>query len=287
MTIEKDSDILKRLEEWGRKGECPPSFPEFYQRLFRIQSQAEQRTGILQPTLTEEAARARLEQGLPLISFDELALDWSLVQEVFAQVATAFTDHAELFSADPESLRTSGTEPVLSKEMAKAWFEGSKLPTEPGVSEADEQIRQAMVHATMRPYMVNHAQALRGLVEQERWRRGYCPVCGGGPDFAYMEKESGARWLLCSRCDTEWLFQRLACPYCGTQDQKALAYYTDDEGLYRLYTCDQCHHYLKAIDLRKAGAEVLLPLERLFTLALDAQAQEQGYSLYNSKATTK
>ena len=64
----------------------------------------------------------------------------------------------------------------------------------------------------------------------------------------------------------------------------ALAYFTDDEGLYRLYVCEQCKRYLKAIDLRQAQAEVLLPLERYYTLDLDAQAQEQGYSPHHNPA---
>ncbi|MFC2002485.1 formate dehydrogenase accessory protein FdhE [Chloroflexota bacterium] len=142
-------------------------------------------------------------------------------------------------------------------------------------------------HLTVDYQLVSHAKALYGSVNQERWRRGYCPICGSSPDFAYLDKEYGARWLLCSRCDTGWLFQRLECPYCGTQDQNALAYYTDDEGLYRLYICEQCHQYLKAVDLRQAKSEVLLPLERLFTLALDAQAQEAGYSPGIGRVITK
>lgn len=123
-------------------------------------------------------------------------------------------------------------------------------------------------------------------MDQERWRRNYCPICGGHPDFAFLEKELGARWLLCSRCDTEWLFQRLQCPYCGNQTQKDLAYFTDDEGLYRLYVCEQCHKYIKAIDLRVAKSDILLPLERLFTLDMDRQAQEKGYQSDHPAAET-
>ena len=130
----------------------------------------------------------------------------------------------------------------------------------------------------MRPFLTSHAETLTSSIDQERWRRKYCPICGGSPDFAFLDKERGSRWLLCSRCDTEWIFQRLECPYCGTQDQKALAYLTDDEGLYRLYTCEQCKRYLKAIDLRQAKAEILLPLERFYTLDMDSQARKQGYS---------
>ena len=116
------------------------------------------------------------------------------------------------------------------------------------------------------------------MVDQENWRRGFCPVCGGNPDIAFLDTERGARWLVCSRCDAEWVFQRLQCPYCGCTDQNALAYFTDDKGSYRLYVCEQCKHYLKAIDLRQAEEGVLMPLERLFTLDIDRQAQEDGYS---------
>ncbi len=104
------------------------------------------------------------------------------------------------------------------------------------------------------------------------WRRGYCPICGGKPNFAFLDKERGARWLLCSRCDAQWLFQ-----HCGTQDQNALAYFSSDDGLYRLYVCEQCKSYVKAIGLRQTEAEILLPLERVLTADMDRQAQEKGY----------
>ena len=287
MTTEIDNNILERLGEWERKGGYPSSFLEFYRRLFQLQSRVEPQIGIPTPTLTEKAARERIEHGLPLISFDELALDWSLIQDVFAEVTAAFADYPGLFGDLPKSLKTSVPQPILTEEMVKAWFEDDRLPSTAIGDEVNQQLWQAIIHATMRPFLVSHAKAVRSLVDQERWQRGYCPVCGGSPDLAYLEKEYGARWLLCSRCDTEWPFQRLACPYCGTNDQKALAYYTDDDGLYRLYICEQCHQYLKAIDLRKAKAEIMLPLERLFTLPLDAQSQELGYSPGIGKVITK
>jgi len=88
--------------------------------------------------------------------------------------------------------------------------------------------------------------------------------------MAYLDRENGVRWLLCSRCDATWLFQRLECPYCGIQNQNALAYFTnEDSRMYRLYVCEECRAYIKAIDLRRTGKEILLPLERLTTLDMD------------------
>ena len=79
-------------------------------------------------------------------------------------------------------------------------------------------------------FLAAHSEALSELVAQELWRRKSCPICGGVADFAFLEKEQGARWLMCSRCSMEWLFQRIQCPYCGTQKHQSLAYRTNSPG---------------------------------------------------------
>jgi len=268
--------IISYLEKKESKEGALPQLLQFYQKLLRIQSRAEQKLASLpEPSLSSEAINKRIERGLPLVSFDKFVPDRSLLQDIFTEVTAIFAEYPELFGELPKKLKKPLTAHLLTREAVKAWFKGAKLPTTDGVS---EHLLAAVIHATLKPFLVSHAKALLGFIEQERWRRGYCPICGGSPDFASLDKEYGARWLLCSRCDTEWLFQRLECPYCGTQDQNALAYFTSDEGPYRLYVCEQCKRYLKAIDLRQAKSDVLLPLERLYTLDIDRQAQEQGYS---------
>ncbi len=278
MTAETSNKILKRLEEEGKKKGMPPRFLEFYQGLFDIQSSAERRIGSVKPDLKREAINDRIEHGLPLTNFKELALDWSLLKDIFTEVTAAFADYPDLFGELPKSLREPKSHPSLGKKVVRAWFERAKLPSAIAVDDVNEYLLlDAIIHATLKPFLVSHSKALLSLVDQERWRREYCPICGGRPDFAFLDKERGARWLLCSRCDTEWLFQRLQCPYCGTQNQDDLAYFTDDEGVYRLYVCEQCHKYIKAIDLKSTASEVLLPLERVLTLDMDRQAQEKGY----------
>jgi len=278
VTSGTDGEILKRREEWGKKqGGCPPEFLEFYQRLLGIQSGAEERIGTPEPSLSRKALNERIEQGLPLISFDELALDWLLLEGVFAEVVVAFASYPELFGEIPESLREPESRSIPLGEIAKAWFEGIRLSTLIASEDVDENLLESIICATLRPFITTYSKVLIAQVDQERWRRRYCPICGGSPDLAFLDKESGARWVVCSRCDTEWLFQRLECPYCGNKDQSALGYFTDDKGLYRLYVCEQCHTYIKAIDLRHTESEVLLPLERMMTLDMDRQGQEKGY----------
>lgn len=287
MPVETEA-IIRHLEEKESKEGALPQLLKFYQKLLRVQSEVEQKlTSLLEASLGSEIINERLKSGTPLIDFAELAFDWSLLHDTSAEVTAIFAEYPELFGEPPEKLREPGAGQLLTKEVVKAWFEGTELPSTILAEDVNENLLAAIIHATLKPFLLSHAKTLTGFVDQEHWRREYCPICGGSPDFAFLDKERGSRWLLCSRCDTEWLFQRLQCPYCGTQNQNALAYFTDDKGLYRLYVCEKCKRYLKAIDLRQAEAEVLLPLERLYTLDIDRQAQEQGYSPYDKTAKAK
>ncbi len=277
MTTDTNSRILKKLKELEKGEGSLPLLLEFYRELLQIQSRAQKRIGTPKPGLSSETIHKRMQKGLPLAGFDELDIDWASVREVFVEVIAAFASYQELFGETPERLRKPGAGRLLTKKAVKAWFTGKELPPTllDGVS---ENLMQALIQATLKPFLAGYSQALISSVEQEFWHRSYCPICGGSPDLAFLKKDYGARWLLCSRCDSEWLFQRLECPYCDTKEQSALAFFTDDKELYRLYVCEQCKCYLKAIDLRKADSEILLPLERLYTMDLDSQAREHGYS---------
>jgi hypothetical protein len=277
VTVESDSKTLKRLDEQeGHEGALPKSL-EFYRGLLRIQSAAESRIGAVEVNLDEETIGDRIRHGTPALGFDDLAIDWSLLQNAFDEVTALFAGYSDVLRAVPENRGGTGPRLSLSQEVAHAWYEGDRLPLPKAASDSDEALLTLIIHGAFRPVLIKHSEALLKLVNLEQWRRGYCPICGGNPDFALLDKERGGRWLVCSRCDTEWPFQRLQCPYCGTQNQDDLAYFTNDKGLYRLYVCERCHSYLKTIDLRQTEDEVLIPLERYLTLDIDAQAHNDGY----------
>ena len=283
MTKDNTTKILRKLSELEKEEGNLPLLLEFYRKLLQIQSRAQKRAGTPKLSLSPENIRQRTAKGLPLVSFDDLALDWAQVQDTFAKVTTVFAGYPQLFGEIPERLKKPGAGRLLTKRVVKAWFTGKELPATI-LDGASKNLMWTIIQATLQPFLAGYASALQSSVDQENWRRGYCPVCGGSPDMAALKPEYGARWLLCSRCNTEWLFQRLECPYCGTKEQSELSFLTDDEQLYRLYLCEHCKCYLKAIDLRKAETEVLLPLERLYTIDLDKQAKERGYNPYQKPA---
>jgi FdhE protein len=121
------------------------------------------------------------------------------------------------------------------------------------------------------------ASPLVSLVNDGTWYRGYCPVCGGGPDFAALDRQGGRRRLLCSRCDSTWTFLRVGCPFCGNQDPRQLGHYPSDDAAYRLNVCESCRRYIKTIDLREASGDPMLEVERVLTVGMDLAAHEAGY----------
>ena len=129
MPTEKDNNLDKKLGEQEGKEVILPQLLEFYNNLSHIQSRVEQHLGTPRPGLNSEAITERIEHGLPLIGFDELNLDWSLLRDTFAEVIAAFTQYPELFGLIPENLMESGANRFLTQETVKAWYEKNRLPS--------------------------------------------------------------------------------------------------------------------------------------------------------------
>jgi len=277
MRREEEEKILHRLEEWEQREGQLPQLVEVYRQLLLIQREA--RSGLAAPKLSStDALRERLPQGVPLLSFQELALDWAQVANLVHEVADLVTEDSADAKNEVQALREIASNVALLQEVVRLWYQGSSLTAIAAAQHVDDQLLTFVVGVALKPFLSAYCEVLLPLIDQELWRRGYCPICGGKPDFAFLDRERGARWLLCSRCDAQWLFQRLGCPYCGNQKLNSLAYFTNDEGRYRLYVCEECRSYIKAIDLRRAPSDVILPLERILTLDMDRQAQEAGYN---------
>lgn len=268
---------LNRLEEWV-KDEAPSSrFFDFYKRLLQIQSEVEDSIKIPKSELINKTIYKRIVKGTPLLDIEDLVRNLPLMRDTFGRVIAALAEFQDLFGDIPKVLLKEEPQKRLTKKMVESWFKGKNLPSKLAGEEIKPALLDLLVHQSLRPFLIKYAQVFNSRVKQEKWQRGYCPVCGGKPDISYLEKEAGAKWLVCSRCDTQWHFKRLVCQNCGNQNPESMTYFVDDDEIYRLYVCDMCQTYLKTVDLRKAKTQVFLPLERLLTLDIDRQGQEKGY----------
>lgn len=224
----------------------------------------------IQTELGEEKAKELLRQGLPLLQGDKLEMDGLL--ELYERICQIAVQHRPDLADQFGQIRGPLLSPALTT-IAEEYLQG-KGPVE---SDRSSELLTFVLNNALHPFLEKYAQAVKGFVDESAWYRGYCPVCGGHPDFAYLALESGARRLLCSRCETEWAYWRLGCPFCENKDPKSLGYHPSEDGIYRLYVCDQCGHYLKTIDLREVGEKPPLSLERTLTMEMDLAARQMGY----------
>lgn len=238
-----------------------------------IQAQAQVQVSSVQAQCDAQQALASLQRGKPLLHSQELTLDWQAFGALFAQVCRITAQHrGDLAEQFQELLALQENDPGQIKALAVAYLGGDR-----DRDREDELLSFALNHA-LRPFLLAFAQAHAPLVQQEYWKRGQCPVCGGEPDLAFLEEEPANRYLVCSRCDAQWLFGRIQCAFCANGDPHKLSFYPSEDEVYRVYTCQKCQRYLKAIDLRRARQRVLFPVERVTTLALDIAAREKGYA---------
>jgi FdhE protein len=254
----------------------------FYRDLLKVQTGIRESIKVMPAVKENGDIKTRLAAGQPLITFDELRIEPEIENRSYREVISVFAEYPQLFDEFSEAIKDSGADWLQEVEAAKMWYSGTQLPESPvkNTGKSNGMLLQAIVQAAVRPFLVNRVMAVNESMDGkniESWHREYCPFCGGKADMAYLEKTVGARWLVCSRCDSSWPFLRLRCPYCLNQDQKELGFFMDSTEQYRLQVCDKCKCYIKTVDLRKSSYEVLMPLERIFTVEMDRQAREKGY----------
>jgi FdhE protein len=135
-----------------------------------------------------------------------------------------------------------------------------------------------LLRTVLSPFFEKWARPYRGWVETAAWRHGLCPVCGSEPGMARLAHDDGRRSLVCSLCRTEWVFDRLRCPFCESDDQLQFRHFSvDGDEAHRVDCCDRCQRYLKTVDERALGRPANLLVEEVITAHLDVLAREQGY----------
>jgi FdhE protein len=260
--------VSKPLTEAARQEPDLAPYYDLHRALLELQEKTKAGISAVLEIADEEALQTRVLQGLPLISFDQLPIETARFGRQAEEIAQVLVDY-DVEVAD-RTLPTSDEWIGLAQWQFTA---GQRVEEQEEQKEGPEEA----VAQALRPYLQWAAEQVLPHVDQERWKRRYCPTCGGAPDLATLNEATGARHLVCSRCNSPWLYRRTGCPFCGTIDHTKLVYYPSEDKVYRLYVCQECRHYLKTIDLRETNRAVSLPVERITTVAMDAVAQQEGY----------
>jgi FdhE protein len=269
---EQDQATMDALQEAGNEDSDLSGYFEFHRTLYEALASAKAGISASLEMVDGDALQARLLEGLPMLSFDQLPLEAERFSELASEVAGLLEEHEPDMAG--QATCDDGTSCLA---LARQRFEDMQARSSEHGESGEATLAEVSVDLALNPYLEWAAEFVLPHVDQQRWKRKYCPVCGGSPDFSYLEEDAGTRYLLCSRCSSSWLYHRLGCPFCGTSDHTKVSYYLGDDNAYRLYVCQACQRYLKTIDLRGLARQVQFPVERVSTLSMDVAAHEAGY----------
>lgn len=265
----QDQEILEHL---GKAGSTHPHLEalfRFYEELYGLQFAFKARLkgdGYAAYHAGMDVDLDHLSSGIPQVGFDELHMEVTPFIDLYSDIAAMLIRDTEYPPTDcgepqPQTILTH----ARTIYESGAPLVGSGQPTD---------VIRAASGLVIAPYVQLASEQIMPRITQAAWHRGYCPICGGAPSFAVVHTEPGFRILLCSRCNGEWHFRRMGCPFCMERDHQT--YYPGESGGYRLYVCEACHRYLKTLDTEMSAAERCLPVEALATVSMDVAAQEKG-----------
>ena len=227
-----------------------------------------------------EWQKAQQTAGRPLVRFKDIPLEWSDFRLTFRQTADILQRFEALDRPDYDRIVALGRDGNALEPTVSGWYEATS-GVEPGsdprnrASDAPASLDQVLVLA-LRPFLARCAEALAQRVDLGGWSHGHCPVCGWEPDFAVITPSADRR-LFCGRCVAQWSFPSLTCPFCANDDRALITSFATRDGRYRVSACDVCRRYIKAYDARRAQRPVMVAVDSIATLPLDAAAMQRGY----------
>jgi hypothetical protein len=226
--------------------------------------------------------RTQQAAGRPLVRFSDIPLEWSDFRLTFRQTADILQRFDALERADYQKIVAIGREGNALEPIVAAWYNATS-GVDPGVdpknrtpADAPAALEQVLVLA-LRPFLARSAESLSQRADLSEWSYGHCPFCGWEPDFAVITPSADRR-LICGRCVAQWPFPALRCPFCSNDDRALITSFATRDGKYRVYACDVCRRYLKAYDARHATRPVMVAVDTIATLPLDAAAMQRGYA---------
>ncbi len=290
--IARVEEIVKGLEKEREKRPQLAEMIDLHHALFLAQADA--RVPLPRLEMEPEEAKALLRQGIPLLQPEAMEVDWGVFVQLCEKICYTASQHKPELKEEFERIRAFVGGYPDKRALVVDYLRDRPLPLsfppkvggeEGGENDPSTELRTGLngellafvLNNTLHPFLRAYAEVLIPLVDDGLWYHGRCPICGGQPDFALLETGSGARQLLCSRCDTQWLSRRMECPFCNNTEPNKLIYYPSEDEVYRLYVCQVCNRYLKTIDMRQVSREVISPVERIITVAMDAAARQEGY----------
>jgi FdhE protein len=246
-------------------------------QLLQLQRRVQGRVPLPQMNLDSSHLERTLAVGKPILTFEQLPIDWSDLRFLVRSTADAMRTHDAIEPEDYRRVEALSRDAGALAPAMRNWYESARAVPAGGhdVSPEIAGLEPLLLQA-MRPFLSRCADAVMARTLFQGWPHGNCPLCGGEPDFSHITP-AAERLLICSRCTSRWRFDQLACPFCLNADRTRITSFATRDGMYRLNGCDVCQRYVKAFDGRHAHRQLMPAVDAIATLPLDAAAVQRGY----------
>jgi FdhE protein len=282
--------IKNRVKEMVKERPSHKEVLEFYKDVITEQYLALSKIKTSPLEIDKDDAKEKLEQGFPIVEKKAFIIDVPSATRLFRKLCKLLSK-TKKGQHDSERITQAMRKKEIKLPELFRQIESENSEYIISLSEklhVNPKVISFLATNSIKPIYESYAKELKDYVNQERWWRGYCPICGSEPYISELKNEKGvegARFLVCSSCGYEWRFKRLQCPFCDHEaSQGAKYFYTEKEGkVYRVDVCEKCKRYIKSIDVNELGIEAIPLLEDIGTLHLDILAQDEGYTKEKNK----
>lgn len=269
-------EVKAKIETLAQRNPAYSELCAFFGELLLKSMQDEPPADGLRLDLDPEATAQGLSQGRSVLDWSAVELDWEGAGRRLAGLAASLARRPGMGNAAAALEHISQSTNGQARRLFRAVLESDYAQVqETGESAGvNPQILALLLRLALRPALLQAALAAADLVDLKDWSYGHCPVCGRAPGLAEISGEGGARTLHCSVCETAWPYPRLRCPFCESDDFKALTYLKPEQETWsQVEVCGNCGQYLKTLDLRELAGPIIVPLDDVATWHLDLVAQ--------------
>ncbi len=252
---------------------------DFYGQIFTAQEDSKSLIKIDPLQIPEHILSVKIPEHLPLINISDFIIDTEASGLLLKKICSIAQEANKDMAVSAKALiHAVDTGKIDVKSLFSNLLGGNDLFFDNLSKEFEirKNILAFITYTSIFPCLSLCAEQVSTyLNKDEKWEKGYCPVCGSLPSLSMLRDEG--RFLFCGFCWHEWAVQRIYCPFCDNSDSRTLHYfYTEQEKDYRVDICDKCKKYIKTVVTRETERIIYPPLEQVSTLHLDIMAKEKG-----------
>lgn len=219
-----------------------------------------------------------LRGGTSLLEHSEVPLDPGVFRKTVGRIADVVAAKSPGgFEKSTDLASWEGLSDANAAGTRDLVVSGGPLEFDESWSDHDAGVAGSVMWEALYPFYRVCGSRLEGRIDQTIWHRGSCPVCGSRPLIGKLRDDDGLWLVECSLCHTLWNLKRVGCAFCEKGKEGTREYfYIDDDRSRRVMYCSACSRYVKTIDIREGGNDILLALEDIVTIRLDQAAAEEG-----------